>query len=103
MVHVDTMRAPYGRLILCRMIADSEAELHAMADAIGMPRKWYQGNHYDICLTKRTKAVAAGAQEISLRQCGAMVARRRESDELGKPKDAVAWLRAYRRLKAQRS
>ena len=36
-------------------------ELHAMAERIGVARKWYQGDHYDICLAKRAKAVAVGA------------------------------------------
>ena len=51
-VYVDNMRAPYRRMIMCHMIADTEAELHAMADSIGVARKWYQGDHYDICLAK---------------------------------------------------
>lgn len=32
----------------CHMVADTEAELHAMADKIGLRREWYQGDHYDI-------------------------------------------------------
>lgn len=103
MVYVDTMRAPYGRLILCHMIADSPEELNAMADGIGVDRKWHQGNHYDICLTKRAKALQAGAVEISFRQCGAMIARYREEGRLGRPEDAVAWLRAYRRAQPKQS
>jgi hypothetical protein len=78
-VYVDNMRAKYGRLVLCHMIADTEAELHAMADRIGVARKWYQGDHYDIALSKRAEAVAAGAVEITWRQASFMsVARRRD-------------------------
>lgn len=73
-VYVDDMQASFGRMILCHMIADTEAELHAMADRIGIARKWHQGNHYDIAQSKRRLAVAAGAVEITWRQCGLMTA-----------------------------
>ena len=58
-VYVDDMRAPFGRLVMCHMIADTPAELHAMADRIGVARKWFQnkgsGPHYDIALSKRDR------------------------------------------------
>ncbi len=76
-VYVDDMRAPFGRLIMCHMIADTEAELHTMADQIGVSRRWYQRDHYDIALTKRALAVVAGAQEITWRDCGLMMLDRR--------------------------
>lgn len=65
-VYVDDMKAGYGRMVMCHM-ADTEDELHAMADLIGVDRKWYQYPHYDIALSKRTLAVANGAQEIRWR------------------------------------
>lgn len=98
-VYVDNMRAPYGRLIMCHMIADTDEELHAMADKIGVARRWHQGDHYDICLSKRALAVSFGAQEITLRQAGAMHARRKRTGELGNCDDAIDWLR---RAKASR-
>lgn len=67
-VYVDDMRARYGRLILCHMLADSADELHAMADAIGVARRWYQGDHYDVCLSKRAEAVRLGAKEVTGRE-----------------------------------
>jgi len=66
---------------MCHMVADTLDELHAMADRIGMQRRWYQGPpatawpHYDIALTKRALAVDAGAVEIRWRDAPA-VARR---------------------------
>ncbi len=63
---------------MCHMIADTEDELHTMADNIGVARKWYQGDHYDICLSKRAIAVNLGAQEITLRELGTMVFNRRK-------------------------
>lgn len=67
-VYVDDMRAPFGRLIMCHMVADDEAELHEMADRIGIARKWFQGDHYDVCLSKRAAAVRFGAKEIESRE-----------------------------------
>jgi hypothetical protein len=68
-VYVDSMRAGYGRMIMCHMVADSRAELDAMADAIGVARKWIQhvgkpSEHYDVCLSKRARAVRLGAIEL---------------------------------------
>lgn len=82
-VYVDNMRAPYGRLIMCHMIADTDEELHAMADRIGVARKWHQAppkassSHYDICLSKRALAVAAGAVEITWRQAAILTQAKR--------------------------
>lgn len=48
--------------------AGSLAELHAMADAIGMRREWFQDRsrwpHYDLTATRRGRAVNAGCVEI---------------------------------------
>jgi len=112
-VYVDDMRANYGRLILCHMLASTDEELHSMAAKIGVARKWWQspektaGSHYDICLSKKAKAIALGAIEITWRQAGAMNSRRRVTGELGKPEDAEEWLKAYmeekRKLKEDKS
>lgn len=95
-VYVDDMRAPFGRLIMCHMVADTADELHEMAFAIGVARRHYQGDHYDICLTMRARAVAIGAVEITRRQLGAMVLNRRHRADgtLGDPATAVADMRA---------
>lgn len=72
-VYVDDMQAPFRRMIMCHMIADTPEELHAMADRIGVARRWFQGDHYDIAMIKRRLAVAAGAQQITWRQAGMMM------------------------------
>ncbi|GJH00229.1 DUF4031 domain-containing protein [Paraburkholderia terrae] len=109
-VYVDDMKAKFGRMVMCHMLADTDDELHAMADTIGVARRWWQspaktsGSHYDIALSKRALAVEAGAVEITMRQAGAMNARRRVTGELGMPDDAVEWLLTYmeqRRKSAQ--
>ena len=66
-VYVDDMKAPFHRMIMCHMIADSEEELHRMADQLGLRRRWYQGDHYDISLSKRRLALELGARPISTR------------------------------------
>lgn len=76
-VFVDDMRARFRRLILCHMVADTDAELHAMADRIGVARRWFQGDHYDIALSKRALALRAGAVPITQRECGIMTIHRR--------------------------
>lgn len=101
-VYVDDMRAQFGRLVMCHMIADTEGELHRMADAIGVARKWYQGDHYDISLSKRALALVAGAVEITWRQCGAMCSNRRATGALGDPATAVDLLHArYRERRVE--
>jgi len=71
-VYVDHAKNAFGRMKMSHMIADTPAELHAMADIIGIARKWFQGNasfpHYDVAQSKRACAVAAGAIEIDRRQ-----------------------------------
>ena len=72
-VYVDDMQALFGRMKMCHMIADTEEELHAMADAIGVKRKWHQcpgtpKSHYDICKFMRGKAINLGAKPITCRE-----------------------------------
>lgn len=68
-VYVDTARNPFGRYRMCHMWADSLPELLAMADGIGVPRKWLQEPpraswvHMDIAQSKRALAVKLGALE----------------------------------------
>ena len=49
------------------MIADTEAELHAMADAIGLRRAWFQKDHYDLVPSKRALAIRRGAVALDRR------------------------------------
>lgn len=71
-VYVDAPIWSFGRMTMCHMIADDLEELHAMADRIGIQRKWFQSHasypHYDICKSKRALAVGFGAVELDRRQ-----------------------------------
>jgi hypothetical protein len=76
-VYVDNYNArvdvPNGgrvvRGVWSHMTADTREELDAMADVIGMKRSWIQypgtwKEHYDVTLSRRKLALAAGAVEV---------------------------------------
>lgn len=72
-VYVDNFNAKMGRMIICHMVADSTEELLAMADKIGVARKWLQdkgeySEHFDICSSAKKKALSLGAIEITPRE-----------------------------------
>ena len=95
-VYVDDMRARFREHIMCHMIGDIESELHDMAGRIGIARRWYQGDHYDVTLDSRALAVSLGALEITWRACSLMtVLRRRDpAAPLVTPAEGTAWLKA---------
>lgn len=83
MVYVDDAYIPYGRMIMCHMIADYPEELAGMARRIGIPLRYvqFEGNykeHFDISKAKRMLAVQYGAKEIS---CKELVLRIQERNE----------------------
>lgn len=67
-VYVDNYRAKFGRMVMCHMAADTLDELHEMAEKIGMKRSWFQGDHYDLSLSRRKLAIQYGAKEITSRE-----------------------------------
>lgn len=82
MVYVDDFNYPYRGMIMCHMIADTQEELFDMVDKIGVQRKWVQDyrtprEHFDICLTKKKKAIKLGAKEITARELARITARRK--------------------------
>lgn len=101
-VYVDDMYMfPMGRhrgMKMSHMIADEEAELHAMAERIGVARRWYQGDHYDVSMGCRRQAVGFGAIEIEMRQLATMARNRRHGLGLGRPETAEPLARLHREL-----
>lgn len=81
-VYVDDMRARFGRMVMCHMLADSTSELLGMAMKIGVSSRWIQSQgtykeHFDISLAKRALAVRYGAIEITQRRSGELVREKR--------------------------
>lgn len=69
----------------CHMTADTEQELHDMATRLGLKRAWFQNHHpnpalwhYDLVASKRAKALAFGAIEITPQQFLERIARGKE-------------------------
>ncbi len=87
-VYVDDMNATFGRMKMCHMFADTTEELLAMADKIGVQRKWLQHagtikEHFDICLSKKSAALAAGAVAITYPDGVAEIMRQRRERQQG--------------------
>jgi hypothetical protein len=100
-VYVDDMylrpMGRLGRMKMSHMIADTEAELHAMAAAIGLARRHYQGDHYDVSKGLRAKAIEHGACAVTLRQLSAMGMLRRWGEPMGTPETAIERMVRYSR------
>lgn len=86
-VYVDRARHAYRGMVMCHLLADTEDELHEMAEHIGLKRAWFQTGHgmphYDVSLGKRKAAIQAGAIEIGLHQVGEMLRRWRRTRDCG--------------------
>jgi predicted HAD superfamily phosphohydrolase len=53
----------------CHLVSDtSYDELHDFADRTGIPRRGFQGDHYDIPEEYRDELIAAGAQHVESRE-----------------------------------
>lgn len=83
-VYVDDMyKSPMGQfgcMKMSHMVAsDGEPELLEFAGRIGLARRWLQAPgqgrsrvHFDVAISIRNKAVAAGAVEVSMLELGRM-------------------------------
>jgi hypothetical protein len=87
--YVDSVRAyPDAGLRFtefCHLLADTRAELHELAEQVGMPRRAFQDHpwrwHYDLPGPLRERALALGALPLTMHEVGALLERRRR--ELG--------------------
>ena len=99
-VYVDDMfKYPigqFGRMKMSHMIADTDEELHAMAERLGV-RRWFQGDHYDISISKRAEAISHGAVEITLKQLACMSYFQRRGLPMGEPATAQERMLASRK------
>lgn len=90
-VYVDDMykhpMGRYGRMNMSHMYADTEEELYAMVDLIGVQRKWVQypgvgrsRTHFDISQAKRELAIQHGAVPLTMRELARLVGGWRKAD-----------------------
>lgn len=50
----------------CHLVSDaSYDELHSLAAALGVPRRGFQGDHYDLPARLRERAIELGAQPVT--------------------------------------
>ena len=83
-VLVDPAVWPWRGERWSHLVSDvSYDELHAFADRLGVPRRAFQGDHYDIPASLHARAVAQGAEPVPARELlrrltGAGLRRRRE-------------------------
>ncbi|MFJ5915537.1 DUF4031 domain-containing protein [Streptomyces ardesiacus] len=68
-VYIDPPSWPgHGRL-WSHLVSDvSYAELHSFAAALGVPRRAFERDHYDLPAQRYADAVSAGAREVSSRE-----------------------------------
>jgi hypothetical protein len=53
----------------CHLVSDtSYDELHEFADAAGIPRRGFQGDHYDVAEEYRVELIDQGALEVESRE-----------------------------------
>lgn len=79
----QAVRERLGHSKWCHMTADTREELHAMAEAIGLRRSWFQDHdgvswHYDITPGRREMAIRQGARAVTSREMGALITARRQ-------------------------
>ena len=89
-VYIDNFNAEFNGMIMCHMVADTNAELIEMVEKIGVDKKWIQypgtyNEHFDISLGKKKLAIANGAKEIGFREY-AEFCNKRNIGEIYKPK-----------------
>jgi hypothetical protein len=66
---VDTPIWPFRGRLWCHLVSDtSYDELHVLAEALGIPRRGFQGDHSDLPEEVGGAASALGAQPVSGRE-----------------------------------
>ena len=66
---VDPAIWPWRDRIWCHLVSDeSYDELHAFAERLGIPRRAFQGDHYDLPEDHRVRAIELGATPVSSRE-----------------------------------
>lgn len=86
---VDAARWPWRGTLWCHLVSDSDLEeLHTFAAELGCRRVGFQGDHYDIDIDDRERALAAGAIAVDSRE---LVLRLRQADLRVRPSGFEKW------------
>ena len=65
---VDRAVWPWRGRRWAHLVSDrSYEELHAFARRLGLERRWFQGDHYDVPTEYRAVAIALGAEPVDAR------------------------------------
>ena len=68
-VLIDTPMWPAHGTVWAHLVSDrSLAELHAFAEAAGLPRRSFDRDHYDVPLERHEALIAAGALPVTGRE-----------------------------------
>jgi hypothetical protein len=68
-VLVDECRWLWRGRRWCHLVSDESLdELHHFAERLGVPRRAFQGDHYDLDEDRRRRALALGAKPVSSRE-----------------------------------
>ena len=88
-VYIDPPTWPgHGRLWSHLVSDTSYAELHEFAARLGIPRRAFERDHYDVLAERYAGAVAAGARPVSTREIVRPAARLRAAPPQGLPAGA---------------
>lgn len=69
MILLDAARWWFRDRRWCHLVSDTSLdELHEFATANGIPRRGFQGDHYDVPEEYRAGLIAAGAVEVESRE-----------------------------------
>ena len=66
---VDAAVWPWRDREWAHLVSDeSYDELHAFAELLGIPRKAFQGDHYDVPADLRLRAIELGAEQVGAKE-----------------------------------
>ncbi|RFA14261.1 hypothetical protein B7R21_06645 [Subtercola boreus] len=68
-VLIDLPRWPAHDTLWSHLVSDSSlVELHAFAESLGIPRRGFDLDHYDVPASRYDELVAAGARPATMRE-----------------------------------
>lgn len=98
-IFVDDFIVPWGHNRFCHLLCDEANynNLHDFAESCGVLRRMFQGDHYQLPVSKRGVAIGLGARLITWREAGAMMKVHRETGTWPPQRKAIEALHNLRR------